>query len=207
MSLTGSDFRPDRFVLASASRARQAMLTSVGLPVLCEAAHIDEGEIKESHKAAGTAVEDVAMILAELKARRISPRHHDAFVLGADQMLLFEGRWFDKPEDRDAAKAQLQALQGKSHILISAACIVKDGERLWHCLDRAKLTMRPLSESFIDSYLEAAGEAACQSVGAYQLEGLGAQLFSKIEGDFFTILGLPLLPLLDYLRLYRLLPA
>ena len=121
-------------------------------------------------------------------------------VIGADQMLECEGVWFDKPESLAEAADHLAKLGGRSHTLISCACVVRDGARLWHHIDRARLTMRPLSQAFIASYIEQVGEAALTSVGAYQLEGHGAQLFSKIEGDYFTILGLPLLPLLDFLR-------
>jgi septum formation protein len=115
-------------------------------------------------------------------------------------MLECNGVWFDKPADRDHAAAHLAALSGRTHRLISSAVCVRDGARIWHHTAVATLTMRPLSRSFIDRYLEAAGPAVLRSVGAYQLEGLGAQLFSRIEGDYFTVLGLPLLPILAFLR-------
>ena len=115
-------------------------------------------------------------------------------------MLECNGVWFDKPVDRDHAVAHLTALGGRTHRLISSAVCVRDGARIWHHTAVASLTMRPLSRAFIDCYLDAAGAAVLRSVGAYQLEGLGAQLFSKIEGDYFTVLGLPLLPALDFLR-------
>lgn len=204
--LTGPAWREGGFVLASASQARRAMLANVGLPVLAEAAHVDEDEIKQSHKAEGADVADTAMALAALKAGRISPRHPDAMVLGADQMLVLDGVWFDKPVGLDGAREQLLRLAGKTHELVSAACIFRNGERIWHGIDRALLTMRPLDDAFLDAYLAAVGEKACSSVGGYQLEGPGAQLFSRIDGDFFTILGLPLLQLLDYLRIHRILP-
>ena len=139
------------------------------------------------------------MVLAELKAQRVSQRHKDALVIGADQMLQCGGIWFDKPADLDHARGHLIALRGKTHELLSAVCVVRDGEVLWRHLESAQLTMRPFSDAFIDEYLAAAGDAVCASVGAYQLEGRGAQLFSRIEGDYFTILGLPLLPLLGFL--------
>jgi septum formation protein len=115
-------------------------------------------------------------------------------------MLDCAGAWFDKPRDQAAAAAQLAALAGKTHSLETAVCVARDGARLWHHNERARMTMRPLDGAFIAAYLDAVGDRALQSVGVYQLEGLGVQLFSRIDGDFFTILGLPLLPLLDFLR-------
>lgn len=187
-------------VLASASPSRRALLRNAGLAVACEAARIDEGEVKVSLKAEGATPERVAETLAELKAQRVSRRHAGALVIGADQMLDCNGVWFDKPTDLTHAAAHLKALSGREHRLISALCVVRDGTRLWHHIEEARLLVRPLSDAFIADYLEAVGDAALTSVGAYQLEGLGAQLFSRIQGDYFTILGLPLLPLLDILR-------
>ena len=122
-------------------------------------------------------------------------------------MLECEGTWFDKPGDLNQAVEHLEALSGRTHRLVSSACVVRDGTCLWHHGDHARLTMRPLSDAFIDAYLTAVGERALDSVGAYQLEGFGAQLFSRVEGDYFTILGLPLLPLLEFMRLHRVLVA
>ena len=190
-------------VLASASPSRRALLRNAGLQVACEAARIDEDEVKASLKAEGAAPERVAETLAELKAQRVSRRHAGALVIGADQMLDCNGIWFDKPTDLTHAAAHLRALSGREHRLISALCVVQDGTRLWHHIEDARLVVRPLSESSIADYLDAVGEAALTSVGAYQLEGPGAQLFSRIEGDYFTILGLPLLPLLDFLRHHK----
>ena len=138
--------------------------------------------------------------MALAKAEAVSPRHSNALVIGADQILECAGTWFDKPPDAEAAARQLGSLCGRTHRLVSAVCVVRDGQRLWQLVEAAHLTMRPLSEAAIAAYLEKAGLQALHSVGAYQLEGLGAQLFSEIEGDFFTILGLPLLPLLVFLR-------
>ena len=129
-------------------------------------------------------------------------RHPGALVIGADQMLDCEGVWFDKPTGRDGAREQLKALRGRTHRLVSCAVIVRDGERIWHQIDRARLTMRNFSDAFLDEYLDSAGDDVLHSVGAYQLEGLGAQLFHRVDGDFFTILGLPLLPVLGFLRVH-----
>ncbi|HYD31825.1 MAG TPA: Maf family protein [Azospirillaceae bacterium] len=194
-------------ILASASRARAALLEQAGLTIACYPASVDEEEIKLSCRAAGLKPDEVAEALADLKAQRVSPRHPGRFVIGADQMLECEGRWFDKPADRARARTQLQDLRGKRHRLISAVVVMKDGQRLWHHIDSATLTMRPFSDGFLDHYLDAVGDDVLHSVGAYHLEGLGAQLFARVEGDYFTILGLPLLPVLDFLRVNGVLEA
>nr|WP_247883190.1 Maf family protein [Azospirillum brasilense] len=178
------------------------MLERAGVRITLAPAAVDEEEIKLAARAEGAPVEDVAEALAELKAQRVTRKHPGALVIGADQMLECEGCWFDKPADRDAARAQLQELRGKTHRLVSCAVVIRDGERLWHHVDRARLTMRPFSDAFLESYLNAAGDDVLGSVGAYHLEGLGAQLFHRVDGDFFTILGLPLLPLLGFLRVH-----
>lgn len=187
-------------VLASASVTRAEMLRRAGVACMIDPAHVDEDEIKRGMRASGASAADLAEMLADLKARKISARHGGALVVGADQVLDCQGQWFDKPADRAAARAQLVELRGKIHELISCVCVLRDGQRLWHHVGRARLTVRPFSDSFLDDYLDRAGAAVLQSVGAYQLEGLGAQLFSRVDGDYFTILGLPLLPLLDFLR-------
>lgn len=187
-------------VLASASAARAALLRAAGITVAIAPAAIDEDAIKAALRADGAGAADVAEALAEMKARRVAPRHPGALVIGADQMLDCDGIWFDKPLSLEQARAQLVALRGKAHVLHTAAVVVRDGERLWHTADHARLVMRPFSDGFLDDYLARIGAAALTSVGAYQLESLGIQLFAKIEGDHFTILGLPLLPLLGFLR-------
>ena len=192
-------------VLASSSPSRRRLLANAGLPAIDESAQIDESEVKAGLAAEGADTEQVAETLAELKAQRVARRYPGALVIGADQMLECDGAWFDKPVDLSQAVEHLQALSGKTHRLVSSACVVRDGACLWHHGDHARLTMRPLSDAFIDMYLTAVGEDALDSVGAYQLEGLGAQLFSRVEGDYFTILGLPLLPLLGFLRHHRVL--
>ena len=186
-------------VLASASQSRGALLCNAGIEVIRDPAAIDEDSVKESFRYRNELASQAAMALAELKAQQVSQRHKDALVIGADQMLQCGGIWFDKPPDLDHARGHLNALRGRTHELLSAVCVVRDGEVLWRHLESAQLTMRPFSDAFIEEYLAAAGDAVCASVGAYQLEGRGAQLFSCIKGDYFTILGLPLLPLLGFL--------
>lgn len=188
-------------ILASSSRFRLQMLQNAGVDVSAEAAKVDETTVKNAMAAEGLGVEAVAEALAETKARRVASHHPESLVLGADQMLECDGRWYDKPQNRAEAKQHLISLSGQTHRLISAAVMVLDDNRIWHSIQQARLTMRPLSESYIDDYLDQMGETVLQTVGGYQLEGLGAQLFSRIDGDFFTILGLPLLPVLDFLRL------
>ncbi len=187
-------------VLASESRWRLELLQRAGLRLRAEPARVDEGEVKTSLRAEQAEAAAAAETLAELKAIKVSRSAPGALVIGADQILECEGRWFDKPPDRAGAAAHLRALGGKTHALETATCVVRDGVRIWHHREAPRLTMRPLDEAFIESYLDGAGPEILKTVGAYQLESLGVQLFSKISGDYFTILGLPLLPLLGFLR-------
>jgi len=187
-------------VLASGSAARARMLEDAGIAFAVEVAAVDEQAVKDSLAAETRNPARVAEVLAELKAVRVSSRHPGALVIGADQMLDCDGVWFDKPADRAAARAQLLALRHKTHRLTSAVVAVRDGKRVWHHTESAKLTMRNFSDAFLDDYLDRAGAMVLSSVGAYQLEGRGSQLFLTVEGDFFTILGLPLLALMDFLR-------
>ena len=175
------------------------MLAMAGLDVHIAPSAMDEAKIKRSFWVEGRPAADCALALAEAKARSVAGRD-GAFVIGADQLLLCEGRWFDKPADRAAARAQLRALRGRAHELVTAVCVVKNGTRVWHTVSRPQLFMRQFSDAFLDDYLEAEAVAALGSVGAYRLEGRGVQLFSRVEGDYFAILGLPLLELLGFLR-------
>jgi septum formation protein len=192
-------------VLASTSATRAALLRSAGLAFTTAAPGVDEESVKESARADGLGASDAALLLAELKARRISERVPQAVVIGADQILVCGGRWFDKPRDRAAAAAQLAALSGRRHELVTAVLVMRGGVVLWRHVATPRLTMRPLTAATISAYLDAAGEAVLRSVGAYQAEGLGIRLFDAIEGEHAAILGLPLLPLLGFLRQHRVL--
>ncbi len=187
-------------ILASASASRARLLTAAGLPFTAIAAHVDEDAVKAAMKADGATALDCAETLAELKALKISQAHPSALVIGADQMLACEDRWFDKPPNVEAARDHLMSLSGKTHTLPTVAIVARGGARIWQHRSAPKLTMRNLNPAFLETYLAHAGEAVLSSVGAYQLEGAGVQLFKAIDGDFFTILGLPLLPLLNFLR-------
>ena len=186
--------------LASASSARADLLRRAGVPVEIEPARIDEDEVKASMRAEKAMAEMVAETLAEMKASRVARRHPGALVIGADQMLSSGDRWYDKPANLAEARAHLQSLRGRQHTLISALCVVRNDTRIWHHREYARMTMRDFSETFLDDYLAQSGPEVLESVGAYRLEGLGIQLFQRIEGEYTTILGLPLLPLLDFLR-------
>ena len=175
------------------------MLESAGVPFEAVAAGLDEAEAKAGLEAAGFEPRDLAEMLAEMKAKSVAAE--DALVLGADQVLeLDDGAMLSKPGSRAEAADQLRALGGRTHYLHSAAVIVEEGARIWGCTETAALDVRPLGESFINSYLDREFEAIRWSVGGYRIEGLGAQLFDAVEGSHFAILGLPLLPLLAYLR-------
>ncbi|MBR0668070.1 septum formation protein Maf [Roseomonas hellenica] len=187
-------------VLASGSASRRALLEGAGLRFEVEAAAVDEASIKEACQAEAISPGDAAIILAEAKAERVARRRPEALVIGGDQLLVCEGRWFDKPPDLAAARTQLLALRGKRHELVSGTVAWRGGERVWHDITISRLTMREFSEAFLEDYLALEGERLLASVGGYRLEGPGVQLFTKVEGDHSAILGLPLFPLLGFLR-------
>lgn len=187
-------------ILASKSQARSQLLKNAGLDFTCQTAEIDERAAEKPLLEAGAPPEDIASILAQAKALDVSSANPGCLIIGADQTLGCGNQRFNKPEDDAQARSQLLALAGKSHNLHSAVCCAKDGEILWETVSTATLTMRPLSPREIGHYMAQLGDAVRSSVGCYQLEGIGIQLFEKIEGDYFTILGLPILPLLAYLR-------
>jgi septum formation protein len=187
-------------VLASSSRTRARLLEAAGLAVTCNPAAIDEGAIKLRCRTEGRDACACAASLADAKAACVAERHEGALVIGADQILVSGEDWFDKPQDRVAARRQLLRLRGKPHELVTSVAVWRDKRALWRHVERPRLFMRDFSDDFLDAYLAACGDGIFASVGAYQLEHLGAQLFERIEGDYFAILGLPLLPLLGFLR-------
>jgi septum formation protein len=206
-----------RIVLASGSRTRAALLAAAGIAFEAKAAAIDERAIEAPLRAAGKSAAEIALALAEAKGLAVAGvvdllptsalqgevrggASRPTLVIGADQTLECEGRRFSKPGSREEARAQIAALAGRTHALHAGLAGVRDGAVAWRHVETARLTMRVLTSAEIDAYLNRAGEAALESVGAYQIEGLGIQLFERIEGDYFTILGLPLLPLLKWLR-------
>jgi septum formation protein len=185
-------------VLASRSAVRRMLLEAAGVPVEIRPADIDERGVEAG--APLQAPVAIAALLAREKASVIAERNRGRLILGADQTLSLDGRRFTKPADRAAAQAQLRALSGRTHELYSAIAFVQDGAVLFEYVGVARLTMRAVSDRFLDDYLDAVGEAATASVGGYQLEGLGIQLFERLDGDYFTVLGLPLTTALDFLR-------
>jgi septum formation protein len=189
---------PKPLVLASRSRARAAMLKATGLPVELSAADIDERGIES--RAGPLSADDAASLLAREKAQVGGVDFPGRFVVGADQTLALGDRRFSKPSDRATARDQLHALAGRTHELHSAVAVVRDGRVVFNHVDTARLTIRTLSDRFIEAYLDTIGDDAFASVGGYQLEKLGVQLFERVEGDHFTILGMPLIPLLAFLR-------
>jgi len=195
---------PNPLILASQSKVRRALLEAAGIPVDARPAHLDERAIEQG---ATGGPGEVALTLAREKARTVAAMSGNGIVVGCDQTLALGERRFSKPADRAAARDQLLALRGKTHELHSAVAVCRNGAVTFGHVAVARLTMRAFSESFLDRYLDAAGDAVTASVGAYQLERTGIHLFEKLEGDHFTILGLPLLPLLEHLRREQVLAA
>src|SRR6478672_6614262 len=188
-------------ILASSSKVRARLLEAAGLAFIVEGPGLDEHAMRQAISSTGSlSPQDVAEVLARAKAEAISVLARDAFVIGADQVLALDDRILTKPDSMEAARVELLDLSGKSHTLHSAVALATKGETVWAYAESSTLVMRNLTPQFIGRYLAAAGEGVLSSVGAYQIEGLGIQLFWKIDGDYFSILGVPLLPLLDALR-------
>jgi septum formation protein len=192
-------------VRASQSAARAAVLRGAGVAFEARPARVDEAAVKAAGKAEGASAEDVAFVLASMKAERV--RAPGQLVVGADQLLVCGDEWFDKPDSVEAARRQLLLLRGRTHQLVTAVVCMKDGSEIWRHVARPVLAMRSFSDAFLDAYLAAEGERVTESVGGYRLEGPGAQLFDRVEGEFAAILGLPLLPLLGFLRQHGVLLA
>ena len=187
-------------ILASASPIRNKLLAAAGLTVRVEPALVDEEALKRIFQIDRQAAADCALALAEVKAGQVAQSHRHALVVGADQILVCGNIWLNKPTDLADARAQLQTLRGRTHMLVTAVCVVREAARIWHTVSSAKLTMRHFSDAFLDAYLGSEQAAALGSVGGYRLEERGIQLFAEIRGDYFAILGLPLLELLGFLR-------
>jgi septum formation protein len=189
-----------RLILASQSPFRRALLEGAGLRFTTHPAHVDEAAIKRAVQAERESAEDAALLLAEMKAARVARREPGALVIGADQILVCEGVWFDKPADVTEARAQLRTLRGKTHMLATAVVCHVGESRIWHHVVRPRLTMRVFSDAFLETYLAEEGETVTATVGGYRLEGPGVQLFDRIDGEYSAIIGLPMLPLLGFLR-------
>ena len=210
--MTPSDTQMQRFdsahrlILASGSAIRAQIMDGACLDYDVISKPVDEAAIKDSMLAEGARLRDIADALAEAKALRVS-RQEEGFVIGADQIMVMDNQLFDKPPTIEAARERLKAMRGKTHKLMGAVVVCENGQPVWRHLAVTTLTMRDFSDDFLEKYIELEGDSLTRSVGAYRFEGPGAQLFSKVEGDFFSILGLPLLPLIDYLRTRGVVPS
>lgn len=191
---------PSSLVLASSSPFRRQLMENAGLQFLAQAADIDERAIEAPLEAAGASPDEVALELARAKALDVSHKNPAKLVIGSDQTMSLGSRVYHKPKDRAASKDHLLSLSGKTHRLNSAVAFARDGQVIWEHVTHADMTVRPLTDEFVERHLARVGDKALKSVGAYQLEGEGIQLFEKIDGDYFTIIGLPLLAVLGELR-------
>lgn len=189
-----------RVVLASGSAVRAKMLRDAGVKIVVDPAGIDESMIKAMELAQNAAPNRIAAALAEAKSRKVSCAHPGSLVIGADQVMTLNGQIYDKPADIDEARRHLVELRGQPHQQVSAVCVARDDGVLWRGVDAATVHMRMFTLAFLENYLKAAGDAVLSSVGCYQIEGIGAQLIERIDGDHFTVKGLPLFPLLSCLR-------
>ena len=196
-----------RIILASASEIRATMLRNAGLDFNVRPGRVDEEAIRNSLEAEGASARDLADTLAEMKARKVSERDMDALVIGADQVLECEGRIFAKPQTQDDAREQLKFLRGKTHRLLSAAVACEGGTPIWRQVGTVRLTMHEVSDAMVEDYLNRNWESIRYAVGCYKIEEEGVRLFARIEGDFFHILGLPLIELLTWLRIHGDIPA
>lgn len=187
-------------ILASESAIRAQLLRRAGVAFEAEPAGIDEDGVRESKRAEGASAAETAAALAALKAAKVSARHPEALVIGADQLLTLGDRWLGKPMDLAAARARLADLRGRAHTLESGVCVALGGSAIWRHGESSRLVMRAFSDGFLDAYIAECGADILGTVGAYRVEDRGIQLFSRIDGDYFAVLGLPLLPLLGFLR-------